>query len=74
MFDTKPAPLTLELLGPGRFRVSGGKSPHIVDLTGATAVCDCPDHRYRHRRCKHLAAVDRYLDARQRASDPELLA
>jgi hypothetical protein len=57
--------LTVEQIGPGRFRVTGGSEPHVVDLTAATAFCDCPDRRFRHRPCKHLAAVDRYLEARQ---------
>lgn len=53
--------LTVEPLGPGRFRVTGGSEPHVVDLTSATAFCDCPDRRYRHRLCKHILAVDRHL-------------
>jgi len=57
--------LTVEQIGPGRFMVRGGSEPHVVDLTAATAWCDCPDRRYRHRLCKHLHAVDRWLDAAQ---------
>lgn len=56
--------LTVEQIGPGRFRVTGGSEPHVVDLTAATAFCECPDRRYRHRTCKHIAAVDRFLDER----------
>ena len=55
----------MDRLGPRRFRVSGGSEPHIVDLTNAIALCDCPDRRYRHTICKHIAAVDRYLENAQ---------
>jgi len=55
---TRVESLTVERLGPGRFRVTRGSEPHLVDLTAAT----CPDQRYRHRICKHVAAVDRYVE------------
>ena len=59
----RAAGLTVEQVGPGRFRVTGGSEPHVVDVTYAVAYCDCPDRRYRHRICKHLSAVDHYRAA-----------
>ena len=51
-------PLRVEGLGGMRFRVSGGRCPHEVDLTDAVAPsCDCEDHQYRRRECKHIRAV-----------------
>ncbi len=44
-------------LTPGRYEVTGGSAPHVVDLTGPTALCDCGDHQHRGRACKHLVAV-----------------
>ncbi len=55
-----PAKLTVELVGPGVYRVVGGAQPHVVQIVpGAGARCDCPDfkHRGRRRDCKHLGAV-----------------
>ena len=57
--DTKPA-LHVEELEPGRYRVTGGAEPHVVELT-SRAECDCADYRYRRCVCKHLTAVEHYL-------------
>ncbi len=62
---TRTEGLSVEQIGPGRFRVTGGAEPHVVDLTNAVAFCDCPDRQYRHRVCKHIAAVDRHLENAQ---------
>jgi AAA domain-containing protein/SWIM zinc finger len=56
--------LHVEALGPGRYRVTGGDAPHVVELgDGTGARCDCPDFHFRgHTRdCKHLAAVTQEL-------------
>lgn len=45
--------LEVELIGDGRFLVTGGAGPHVTD--GAT--CDCADHQLRGNVCKHLLAV-----------------
>ncbi len=45
--------LEAERLPDGRWRITGGSAPHIVDLTADT--CDCPDHAMRRGVCKHLA-------------------
>ncbi len=58
---TRAESLTVEQLGPGRFTVRGGAAPHLVDVTGPTAECDCADRKFRHRICRHIAAVDRFL-------------
>jgi hypothetical protein len=50
--------LRVATLAPGRYRVTGGRQPHVVDCTGPTPICDCADHQYRGRACKHIAAVD----------------
>ena len=52
-------------LAPGRYRVAGGASAHVVDLSAD--VCDCADFALRGAVCKHLLA------ARLRAGDPEAL-
>lgn len=50
--------LTVEMLGRGRFKVSGGYEPHYLDLYDPEHNrCDCHDHNWRNRMCKHLAAV-----------------
>jgi SWIM zinc finger len=61
------APLTVRPLDPMRYRVTGGRAPHIVELSAAP-TCDCPDFAFRGRRrpCKHLAAVTAF-----RAADPQ---
>jgi len=48
-------------LGSGRYRVTGGRTPYLVELDRDRASCTCPDHVYRHRACKHLVAVVNYV-------------
>ena len=45
--------LTVHRVGPGRYRVEGGREPHLVEHT----VCNCVDDRMRHGACKHRLAV-----------------
>ena len=53
----------------GRYRVEGGAEPHYVDLrTPNTPRCDCGDHLWRDRVCKHITA------ALLREGDPEVIA
>ena len=45
-------------MGPGRYRVTGGASPHEVRFTKTQRVCDCPDHTMNgNANCKHVLAV-----------------
>src|SRR5919202_487091 len=61
--------LTAERGGRGRYRVDGGSEPHWVDLTTPnTPRCDCGDHLWRDRVCKHITA------ALLREGDPEVIA
>jgi hypothetical protein len=47
-----------ERIGHGRYRVVGGRSDHWVDLyTTAHPRCDCGDHLWRERICKHILAA-----------------
>lgn len=44
--------------GRGRYHVSGGAEPHWVDLfTTNQPRCDCGDHLWRERVCKHILAA-----------------
>jgi hypothetical protein len=44
--------------GAGRYRVSGGRETHWVDLgTPNQPRCDCGDHLWRDRVCKHIVAA-----------------
>jgi len=44
--------------GPGRFRIDGGAHAHWVDLyTTDLPRCDCADHLWRERICKHILAA-----------------
>lgn len=54
-------PLQVKPLGRGCFRVTGGRAPHVIELSQDVARCDCGDYVYRRRQCKHLAAVVEYL-------------
>lgn len=58
--------LTVQSVDGTRYRVSGGKAPHVVDVSAAS--CDCADFAYRGRQrpCKHLRAVTNF-----RAGDPQ---
>ena len=60
--------LSLEAVrvAPGRYRVTGGKDVHWVDLNTVNQPrCDCGDHLWRDRVCKHiLAALLREGDTR----------
>jgi len=52
----------LELQGyriaPGRYRITGGSQTHWVDLyTASLPRCDCGDHLWRERICKHILAA-----------------
>lgn len=47
-----------ERIGHGRYRVVGGTTDHWVDLyTTAHPRCDCGDHLWRDRICKHILAA-----------------
>ncbi len=48
--------LMVEPLIDGSYRVIGGQRPHHVAADGSS--CDCEDHRYRRRVCKHMRAVE----------------
>ncbi|HEV2130158.1 MAG TPA: SWIM zinc finger family protein [Longimicrobiaceae bacterium] len=58
--------LRVRHLGRGRYRVWGGQEAHYVDLYSAQHPrCDCGDHLWRDRICKHiLAALLRVGDER----------
>lgn len=50
--------LRVRRLGRGRYRVWGGKEPHWVDLyTRRMPRCDCGDHIWREKVCKHILAA-----------------
>jgi hypothetical protein len=43
---------------PGRYRIGGGAQTHWVDLyTAGMPRCDCGDHVWRERICKHILAA-----------------
>jgi SWIM zinc finger len=45
-------------VGDGRYCVTGGKQDHWVDLyTTGVPRCDCGDHLWRERTCKHILAA-----------------
>jgi SWIM zinc finger len=47
-----------ERVGPGRYHVTGGNGDHWVDLyTTSHPRCDCGDHVWRDRICKHILAA-----------------
>jgi hypothetical protein len=47
-----------EQVGDGRYRVVGGEHEHWVDLyTASHPRCDCGDHLWRERICKHILAA-----------------
>lgn len=62
--------LRVQPAGRGRYRVTGGSETHWVDLYSAQHPrCDCGDHLWRERICKHiLAALLREGDERVLAS------
>jgi hypothetical protein len=50
--------LSVEPAGRGRYCVSGGEEPHWVDLHSRLVPrCDCGDHLWRERICKHILAA-----------------
>jgi hypothetical protein len=47
-----------ERVGDGRYHVTGGDHDHWVDLyTTSHPRCDCGDHLWRERICKHILAA-----------------
>lgn len=47
-----------EKVGHGRYRVTGGSQDHWVDLYAMSIPrCDCGDHLWRERICKHILAA-----------------
>jgi hypothetical protein len=47
-----------ERVDEGRYRVTGGEHDHWVDLyTASHPRCDCGDHLWRERICKHILAA-----------------
>lgn len=65
-----------ERVGPGRYRITGSNQVHWVDLyTASHPRCDCGDHLWRERICKHiLAALLREGNERVLTALPRLLA
>ena len=65
-----------ERVGDGRYRITGGTHDHWVDLYTTTHPrCDCGDHLWRERICKHiLAALLREGNERVVTTLPSLLA
>jgi hypothetical protein len=65
-----------ERVGDGRYRITGGTQDHWVDLYSTTHPrCDCGDHLWRERICKHiLAALLREGNERVVTTLPRLLA
>lgn len=63
-------------VGDGRYHVIGGDHDHWVDLyTTSIPRCDCGDHLWRERICKHiLAALLREGNERVLTALPRLLA
>ncbi len=50
--------LQSERVGHGRYRVRGGAQDHWVDLYSTSHPrCDCGDHLWRERICKHILAA-----------------
>lgn len=50
--------LRAERVGDGRYRVTGGEHVHWVDLYSQRVPrCDCGDHLWRERVCKHMLAA-----------------
>jgi hypothetical protein len=50
--------LSVQAAGRGRYLVSGGTEPHWVDLHSRLVPrCDCGDHLWRERICKHILAA-----------------
>ena len=50
--------LSATRFGRGRYRVTGGAQTHWVDLyTTNFPRCDCGDHLWRDRICKHILAA-----------------
>lgn len=43
----------------------GEEQPYHVRINGDSSVCDCPDHQYRHRECKHLEALRALVTAKR---------
>jgi hypothetical protein len=68
--------LRAERMGGGRYRIVGGAHDHWVDLyTTSHPRCDCGDHLWRDRICKHiLAALLREGNERVLTALPRLLA
>jgi len=64
-----------ERVARGRYRVTGGRQDHWVDLyTASHPRCDCGDHIWRERICKHiLAALLREGDERVLTELPRLI-
>jgi hypothetical protein len=55
--------------GPGQYQVTGGREVHWVDLRSPWHPrCDCGDHLWRDRVCKHILA------ALLREGDPHVIA
>lgn len=50
--------LEVEVIAPGQYLVTGGTEPHWVDLRERLLTrCDCGDHLWRERVCKHILAA-----------------
>jgi hypothetical protein len=69
-------PLHVWPVGGGRYRVAGGREMHWVDLRSPRVPrCDCGDHLWRERVCKHmLAAMLREGDERVLHAVADLVA
>lgn len=60
------AATTIERRSGSRWSVpsQSGKGRYIVDLSGESPTCTCPDYALRQRACKHILAVQFVLDGK----------
>ena len=54
---TRSPYLTAHRVGPGLYQVTGGAQSHQVEQHEDGWSCDCEDHQFGGRACKHILSV-----------------
>lgn len=61
LINETPSGWSIEKIAEATYKVKG---KYIVDI--GLQTCTCPDFKYRHRECKHILEVDRYLETEEK--------
>ena len=63
----------IKKIGDAKFKVKSqtSKNSYIVSFASKNWICECPDHSYRHIKCKHICAMEIYIEQKETQTTPK---